>query len=420
MPLVPDAIPTWAALPFFALVMAMAALPLLLPHFWEKRSFQALVVAACSLPVAGLLVSRGFTAELSHSVTGYLTFIATLGALYVTAGGVFASADLEATPAVNVGFLLVGSLLASIIGTTGASVLVIRPLLRTNSQRKHTGHLVPFFILAVANAGGLLTPLGDPPLLVGFVGGVPFFWTLNLLPVWLLYNLSFAALLYAVDRRAYAREARVDLARDAAERTPFAVQGKRNLLLLGAIVGAAFLPEGFRELGLFAIAVASYVGTPREVHRLNSFAFAPIVEVALLFVGLFVCLVPIELMLGHVAKDLPIRHSYQLFWGSGVLSAVLDNAPTYAAFAALARGLSQGQAELVAGITPLKLIAISAGSVVMGATTYIGNGPNLMVKSIAERHGFSMPSFVRYAVFAFAAMLPAHAVMTAAFVVLER
>jgi Na+/H+ antiporter NhaD/arsenite permease-like protein len=299
-------------------------------------------------------------------------------------------------------------------------VLVIRPLLRTNSQRKHTGHLVPFFILAVANAGGLLTPLGDPPLLVGFVGGVPFFWTLNLLPIWLLYNLSFALFLYVVDRRAYARESHEALKRDASEQVPFAIKGKRNLMLLGAIVGAAFLPEIWRELGLVTIGLVSYFSTPREVHELNHFSFAPILEVALLFVGLFVCLVPIEVMLGYLAKDLPIHHSYQLFWGSGLLSAVLDNAPTYAAFAALARGLSQGQLELVAGITPLKLMAISAGSVVMGATTYIGNGPNLMVKSIAERSGFAMPSFVRYAVFAFVAMLPAHLIVTAAFILLER
>jgi Na+/H+ antiporter NhaD/arsenite permease-like protein len=398
----------------------MAALPLLLPHFWEKRAFQALIVSVCSLPVVGVLLQRGLHHELGHSVSGYLTFIATLGALYIAAGGVFASADLKATPGVNVGFLLVGSLLASVIGTTGASVLVLRPLLRTNSQRKYIGHLVPFFILAVANAGGLLTPLGDPPLLVGFVGGVPFFWTLKLFPIWLLYNATFAIFLYVVDRRAYAREAPSTLARDAAEQMPFSMRGKRNLLLLGAIVGAAFLPNVWRELGLVTIGLVSYFGTPREVHRLNSFAFAPIAEVALLFVGLFVCLVPIEVMLGYMAKDLPIRHSYQLFWGSGLLSAVLDNAPTYAAFAALGRGLSHGQPDLVAGIAPLKLMAVSAGSVVMGATTYIGNGPNLMVKSIAERAGYAMPSFVRYAVFAFAAMLPAHAVLTAAFILLER
>lgn len=398
----------------------MASLPLALPHFWEKRSFQALVVALCTLPVVAFLSQRGLSHELWHSVSGYVTFIATLGALYVAAGGIYASADLKATPAVNTAFVVVGALLASVIGTTGASVLTIRPLLRTNKQRKHIGHLVPFFILAVSNAGGLLTPLGDPPLLVGFVGGVPFFWTLKLLPVWLLYNTLFAVLLYIVDRRAYARESPESLARDDAEQIPLAVKGKRNLALLAAIIGAAFLPLGYREAGLIGIGLASYFGTPKEVHELNHFNFAPLVEVALLFVGLFVCLVPIELLLGVMAPQLPIQHSYQLFWGSGLLSAVLDNAPTYAAFAALARGLSHGHPDLVAGITPLMLMAVSAGSVVMGATTYIGNGPNLMVKSIAERSGITMPSFVRYAIFAFFTMLPAHIILTLAFIALER
>jgi Na+/H+ antiporter NhaD/arsenite permease-like protein len=406
--------------PFIGLVLSMATMPLVLPHFWEKRVFQSLVVATCALPIVVFLRSHGLAHELNHCVADYLTFIATLGALYVAAGGVYAAADLKATPAVNVAFLLCGSLLASVIGTTGASVLTIRPLLRTNKQREHIGHLVPFFILAVSNAGGLLTPLGDPPLLVGFVGGVPFFWTLHLLPFWLLYNLMFAGFLYFVDRRAYARESRAALQRDDAEQQPLTVKGKRNLALLAAIIGAAFLPPGFREAALIAIGLVSYFGTPKEVHELNHFSFGPIVEVALLFIGLFVCLVPIEVAMGYLAKDLPIQQSYQLFWGSGLLSAVLDNAPTYAAFAALAKGLSQGHPNLVAGITPLKLMAVSAGSVVMGATTYIGNGPNLMVKSIAERTGLVMPSFLRFAVFAFFAMLPAHLIVTFAFIALER
>jgi Na+/H+ antiporter NhaD/arsenite permease-like protein len=372
------------------------------------------------LPVVGYLTLNGHGPPVAHAAFEYVTFIATLGALYVTAGGVYAMADLEATPRANVGFLLVGSLLASVIGTTGASVLVIRPLLRTNSQRKHTAHLVPFFILAVANAGGLLTPLGDPPLLVGFVSGVPFFWTLRLLPVWLLYVGLFALALYVIDRRAYAQEPASALIRDRAEFKPLEIRGRRNLAWLLAIVGAAFLPPGLREVGMVAIALFSYFGTPRELHELNQFSLAPIFEVALLFVGLFTCLVPIEMALGRLAPELPLQHSWQLFWVSGALSAVLDNAPTYAGFAALARGLSHGHAGLVAGIDPIMLTAVSAGSVVMGATTYIGNGPNLMVKAIAERSGYSLPSFVRYALFAFAVMLPAHLIVTAALVFLER
>jgi Na+/H+ antiporter NhaD/arsenite permease-like protein len=417
---VSEALPSWTLLPFVGLVLSMAVLPLLARHWWERRWFQALVVAICTLPIVVFLYEQGHAGALGHAVAGYVTFIATLGALYVAAGGVFANADWKATPAVNVAFLLIGSLLASVIGTTGASVLMIRPLLRTNQQRKHTGHLVPFFILAVANAGGLLTPLGDPPLLVGFVGGVPFFWTLHLLPIWLLYNVLFAGLLFVVDRRAYAREAPEALARDEAEQQPLSVRGKRNLLLLGAIIGAAFLPPVFREVSLIAIGLVSYFGTPKAVHQVNQFSLSPIVEVGLLFAGLFVCLVPIELSLSQAAKELPLPHSYQLFWGSGLASAVLDNAPTYAAFAALARGSSHGQPDLVAGIAPLKLIAISAGCVVMGGTTYIGNGPNLMVKAIAERAGTVMPSFFRYAIFAFFVMLPAHLVVTVALIVLER
>jgi Na+/H+ antiporter NhaD/arsenite permease-like protein len=415
-----EALPAWTLFPFIGLVLAMAGLPLALPHLWEKRAFQALIVAACALPVALFLNQRGLRHELNHGLADYATFIATLGALYVAAGGVFANADLKATPAVNVAFLLGGSLLASVIGTTGASMLAIRPLLRTNQQRQHTSHLVPFFILAVANAGGLLTPLGDPPLLVGFIGGVPFFWTLRLWPFWLLYNVLFAALLYVFDSRAYARESAAALVRDASERQPWSVEGKRNLLWLLAVVPAAFLPPLWRELTLVAITLVSYFGTPKELHERNGFSFGPILEVALLFVGLFVCLVPVTLTLGVAAKDLPLAHSYQLFWGAGLLSALLDNAPTYAAFAALAKGMSQGQTELVAGIAPLKLMALSAGCVVMGATTYIGNGPNLMVKSIAERAGIVMPSFARYALFAFLAMLPAHLVVTLVLVLLER
>jgi Na+/H+ antiporter NhaD/arsenite permease-like protein len=405
--------------PFFVLVLAMAILPMAAPKAWEHRWFQGLVVVALSAPVAAKLLSSGLSDALVHTGGEYLAFIATLGALFVTAGGVYAMGDLEATPKTNVVFLLTGSILASVVGTTGASVLVIRPLLRTNSQREHTAHLVPFFILAVANAGGLLTPLGDPPLLMGFIQGVPFFWTLRLLPAWLLYVGSFAVGLYVMDKRAYAKESAEATSRDRTETVPLTVRGWHNLLLLCAIIGAAFLPPGFRELAMLTIAAASYFGTSKEVHRLNQFTLGPILEVALIFAGLFVCLIPIESGLASAASAMPLHRGWQLFWASGGLSAVLDNAPTYAAFAALSRGLSVGQEHLVAGITPLKLAAVSIGSVVMGATTYIGNGPNLIVKSIAERAGYSLPSFARFAIFAFAAMLPAHLVVSGILALLE-
>jgi Na+/H+ antiporter NhaD/arsenite permease-like protein len=407
-------------LPFPALVLAIASLPIVVPHFWEKRAFQAGVLAALSLPVILELVLCGRVDALSQTAGEYVSFITTLGALFVAAGGVYAMGDLEATPATNVVFLLAGSLLASVIGTTGASVLIIRPLLRTNSEREHTAHLVPFFILAVANAGGLLTPLGDPPLLMGFIEGVPFFWTLRLFPVWLLYIGSFAVGLYVIDRRAYARESAQAVEKDRTEKAPLQIRGAHNLLWLAAIIGAAFLPRGLRELAMVGIGLGSYFGTSREIHTLNQFSLAPLLEVALVFSGLFACLIPIESGLAERAAQLPLHHGWQLFWASGALSAVLDNAPTYAAFAALSRGLSAGHADLVAGITPLNLAAVSAGCVAMGATTYIGNGPNLIIKSIAEKSGYSVPSFGRFAFFAFAAMLPAHLVMTAVFAMMER
>lgn len=413
-------IPLWTLLPFGTLVLSMAVLPWVLPHFWERPSFQAIVVIACALPIVAFLVATGQSGALLHGASSYATFIATLGALYVVAGGVLAQANLRPIPATNVVLLLVGSALASLIGTTGASVLMIRPLLRINQARVHTRHLVPFFILAVSNAGGMLTPLGDPPLLMGFVDGVPFLWTLQLWPVWLLYNLLFATLLYLADRRASRREEPAVLQSLARPGPVVTVRGKRNLPFFLAIPLATFLPSPWREVALVVVMVSSYFVTPRDLHRENGFSLAPALEVGLVFAGLFICLVPVELTLSHAAHQLPIRSSYQLFWASGLLSAALDNAPTYAAFAALARSLSEGQPGLVAGIAPLKLMAISVGCVVMGATTYIGNGPNLLVKAIAERAGIAMPSFMRYALFALLAMLPAHAVVTITLLALER
>jgi Na+/H+ antiporter NhaD/arsenite permease-like protein len=293
-------------------------------------------------------------------------------------------------------------------------MLLIRPLLKTNQQRDHRAHLVPFFILIVANAGGLLLPLGDPPLLVGYIMGVPFFWTLRLFPIWILYVGSCLLAFYVVDRRAYARETRRALAADRSQVEPLSLLGRRNIAFLLAIVPAALLPAGFREGALLVIALLSFFATPDGVHQANGFSFGPIIEVASIFCGLFLCLGPIEVSLAAAAPKFPIQDAWQLFWGAGLLSSVLDNAPTYTAFAALARGLVHHSTELVAGIDPIKLAAISAGSVVMGATTYIGNGPNLMVKAVAEREHYEMPSFGRYFVFAFTTMLPAHLIVTAA------
>jgi Na+/H+ antiporter NhaD/arsenite permease-like protein len=274
--------------------------------------------------------------------------------------------------------------------------------------------------LIVANAGGLLTPLGDPPLLVGYIEGVPFFWTLQLFPIWLLYVGSGLTAFYVLESRAYHRESQAMRAADRSAAQPLALLGKRNVVFLLAIAPAALLPEGFREAALLAIGFAAYFSTPRAVHAANGFSFSPFAEVAVVFAGLFACLGPVEVTLARAAPRLPLQRAWQLFWGSGLSSSLLDNAPTYTAFAALARGLAKHSSTLVAGIEPIQLAAISAGCVVMGATTYIGNGPNLMIKALAERERYALPSFLGYAVFAFGTLLPAHLIVTAALWWLER
>ncbi|HET7542036.1 MAG TPA: sodium:proton antiporter [Polyangiaceae bacterium] len=412
--------PVWTLLPFPLLVLAIAICPIVIPHLWERHSLQLAAVASCTLPVVLYEVLSGRLALTLEGAKSYLAFVITLGALFTTSGGILLQGDIEATPRNNLLFLAFGATIASLIGTTGASMLLIRPLLRTNHQREHREHLVPFFILIVANTGGLLLPLGDPPLLVGYIMGVPFFWTLRLFPIWFLYAGTLLLTFYVLDARAYARETKQALAEDRREIEPLSLRGRRNLLFLAAIVPAALLPEGFREVSLLGIALLSYFTTPQAVHAANRFGFGPIIEVAIVFAGLFLCLGPIEVMLAHAAPEFPLRRAWQLFWGAGALSSVLDNAPTYSAFAALARGLARHSHELVAGIEPLALAAISAGSVVMGATTYIGNGPNLMVKAVAERESFRTPSFARYCVFAFVCLLPAHLILTAALWWLER
>lgn len=412
-------LPVWTLLPFPALVLGIAIIPLLAPRYWARRSVQIAVTVASTLPVVTYELVSARPAELIEGTRSYLAFIIVLGALFTASGGIHLKGDIEATPRTNLLFLLVGSVLANVIGTTGASMLLIRPLLKTNRQREQRAHLVPFFILIVANAGGLLTPLGGP-LLVGYVQGVPFFWTLRLFPIWFAYVATLLAVFYVKDRRAHRRESPAALNRDRSQREPLVLLGRRNLAFLSAIVPAALLPAGFREATLIAIALGSYFVTPRSVHRANSFSFGPISEVAILFAGLFLCLGPINVTLAAAAPRLPLQSAWQLFWGSGLLSSVLDNAPTYTAFAALARGLVSHSATLVAGIEPIKLAAISAGSVVMGATTYLGNGPNLMVKAVAEHERYAMPSFARYFLFAFLTMLPVHLVVTVALWWLDR
>lgn len=397
-------------IPFVLLLAGIAVLPLFAPHFWEKNRNKAIVSGVLALPI-GVWLSLNASELLLHSALEYVSFIALLGALFVVSGGIFIEGDLEASPKTNVTLMGIGAILANFIGTTGASMVLIRLLLRTNSQRRNTYHLPFFFILIVSNAGGLLTPLGDPPLFLGYLRGVPFFWTLRLFPLWVLGVAYLLTVLYVVDRRAYVAERPEDLIKDISQVQKMKIQGKGHIALLMGVVGSVFLPSPYREIVMVVIAVASLAMGPKEARQRNEFSYEPIVEVAVLFAGIFVTMVPALELLNVHGSALGLREAWQYFLTTGVLSSVLDNAPTYLTFLSAAQGL--GLPGEVVGIPHLHLAAISAGAVLMGANTYIGNGPNFMVKAIAESQGYPTPNFAAYAGKAIATLLPLYVVVTA-------
>jgi Na+/H+ antiporter NhaD/arsenite permease-like protein len=402
----------WVA-PFVALLLGIAILPLTAPRFWESNLRKLVVSAVLGLPVLVLYLNHHPQA-LVHAGADYVSFMVLLGSLFVIAGGVMVDGDLEATPRVNTAFLGLGALLASFVGTTGASMLLIRPLLRTNSERRRVTHTVVFFIFLVSNIGGCLTPLGDPPLFLGYLQGVPFGWTFRIAPAWLFTTGLLLCIYYIWDTKAHAREDRADRLQDRLTVKPLRVAGYENLLLLGGIVlAAAFLQAPWRELVMVAVAVGSLLRTDPELRRTNHFTFHPILEVAAIFAGIFLTMLPaLDLLRGRGA-DLGVREPWQFFWATGALSSFLDNAPTYLTFLALAQG--QGLAAEVVGVPHDILAAISLGAVFMGANTYIGNGPNFMVRSIAESRGVKMPSFGGYMLYSGAVLLPVFVLVTFAF-----
>ena len=402
----------WIA-PFALMLLAIAVLPLAVPRFWESNARKLAVSALLGLPVL-VLYARHDPSALAHTGHDYLSFIVLLGSLFVVSGGVLVTGDLEATPRTNTAFLGAGSVLASLIGTTGASVLLVRPLLATNQERRHVAHTVVFFIFIVSNTGGCLTPLGDPPLFLGYLRGVPFTWTLRLAPHWLLVNGLLLAVYYVWDRRTHAREPVAAVIRDRSVRQPIRVGGKRNLaLLLVLIASVAGLSAPYREVVMLAVAALSLAATPRAVHEANRFTFHAIAEVAALFAGIFLTMLPALEILHARGASLGLTTPRQFFWATGLLSSFLDNAPTYLTFLAVAQSL--GLPAQVAGVTHEVLAAISAGAVFMGANTYIGNGPNFMVRAIAEERGVRMPSFGGYMLYSGAILIPCFAVVTLVF-----
>lgn len=407
-------LPLWTVIPFVGLLLSIALLPLKAHHFWESHRNKALVAAFWSLPVIiYFLFVRHDTLEILHSMKDYVSFLLLLTALFIISGGIVIKGDIRATPAVNSGFLLIGAVLANFVGTTGASMLLIRPFLQTNSERRRTGHLPIFFIFLVSNIGGCLTPLGDPPLFMGFIKGVPFFWTLKLLPEWLVMIGMVLTVFYFYDRYQYEREERRDLIRDRELFIPLHLTGAVNFLWLAGVISALFMPFPRREGMLILMAVMSLLTSRRECRVANRFTYNPIVEVAVLFAGIFITMVPALVVLNTRAAELGIDRPWQFFWLTGSLSSFLDNTPTYLAFLSMAQGL--GLNGDIVGVPTAFLRAISVGAVFMGANSYIGNGPNFMVKVIAEEFNYRMPSFFGYMAYSAAVLVPLYLIQTLVF-----
>jgi Na+/H+ antiporter NhaD/arsenite permease-like protein len=431
------------ALPFIGILLTIATGPLLFPRLWHHH-YGKLAFVWGALTIAPLAALHGAPASLAafvHAMLGeYMSFIVLLFALYVVAGGVLVTGNLRGTPLVNTAILAFGTMIASVVGTTGAAMILIRPLIRANADRLNNVHVIVFFIFLVANIGGALSPLGDPPLFVGFLHGVDFFWTTQHL--WLETALVAGlvlAIFVVIDLRHYRRDRLVTTVGEAPRSTKVAVSGSINLLLIAAIIGvilisASWRPEiGFdvygtrvelqnlvRDAALVLVAILSLVLTPNEHRAANDFTWEPIREVAILFAGIFTCIVPVLAML-EAGKDGAFSwlltlvtardgspHDIAYFWLTGALSAFLDNAPTYLVFFELAGG----DARELMGPLSTTLAAISMGAVYMGAMTYIGNAPNFMVYAIATERGVKMPSFFGYMGWSALVLLPVFALLT--------
>jgi Na+/H+ antiporter NhaD/arsenite permease-like protein len=437
-----------SAAPFAVLLLAIAILPLFhgTHHWWEKNRNKFLISVSLALMTliyywlrhvgyhhAGESSEPGWNtvvAVLKDAILAdYVPFIVMLFSLYTISGNIRWEIGARPTPLINLALLTVGTVLASFIGTTGAAMLLIRPLLAVNQQRRFKRHTVIFFIFLVANIGGLLLPIGDPPLFLGYLRGVPFLWTLRLLPHWLFCAGLGLAVYFILELLAYRREANPNGPSSVAggDVPVFRAMGQINYLWLAAAVlsialvtpGKAFVgtdwivPGFIREIILLALTGLSWITSQAEVRRKNEFSFIPIGEVASLFIGIFICMVPPLEILQARGTELGLSQPWQFFWITGVLSSFLDNAPTYAVFFETALALQPG---VSLPLDPL-LIAISTGAVFMGANSYIGNGPNFMVKSIAEAQGVAMPGFFAYMLYSAAILLPIFILVTLLFLI---
>lgn len=404
-------IPLLSLLPFVLMLVSIAVFPLFWNHFWEKNKNKLYVAIVLSIPVVIYLLTNNFSHQLIHTMLfDYVPFLILLGALFTITGGILLTGDIEAKPKINTLFLGIGAVLASLMGTTGAAMLLIRPVIQTNKERTFKVHTILFFIAIVANCGGLLTPLGDPPLFMMYLRGAPFTWFFHLAPEWFVTNALLLIIYFFVDTYYYKKEPESAITRDESNIRPIKIEGKRNFIsLIGVVLAVAFLNEQYlsfininpyfkfiREAVIVLMAFLSMQFTPKLLRASNNFTWHPIEEVAYLFFGIFITMVPCLLYLESNAKQLGVETVSQFYYYTGLLSSFLDNTPTAVTFHSLALGLGITEGTLVAGIPELLLKAISTAAVFFGSMTYIGNGPNFMVKAVAEENNIKMLDFFSY------------------------
>lgn len=435
-------IPLWTSIPFVLMLLSIAIFPLVAEKWWEHNKNKLIVGLVLSIPVVIYMAINGLTVNLEHTVLyDYVPFIILLGALFVITGGIHIAGDIRATPMNNTLFLGIGYVIASLMGTTGAAMLLIRPLIMTNKERSFKVHTILFFIAAVANCGGLLTPLGDPPLFMLYLRGAHFSWFFHLLPEWGTTALLLLLIYYFVDKYYYKKETTKHIQRDDTQIKPLHITGKINFVfLIGVVLAVAFINKGtipamgeenasvflvfLREIALLILAALSLFFTKKQVRYYNRFTWTPIIEVAYLFIGIFVTMAPALIWLEGNAAKLGLTNAWQFYYTTGALSSFLDNTPTAVAFYDLAKGLVASGlpphlagTSMVAGVPEILLKAISTGAVFFGAITYIGNGPNFMVKSIAEESGIKMPGFFAYMYkFSLVILLPIYIIIQLLFV----
>lgn len=411
----PAEIHIFSAAPFLVLLGLIAIMPLTGYRLWNKIQVKLLVSVILSVPVLIYLSCQGYSnAVVHHLLFDYIPFIILLGGLFIISGGIFIYARQSGKPNVNVIFLATGAVLASFIGTTGASMLLIRPLIRSNEIRTNKTHIIVFFIAVVANTGGLLTPLGDPALFILYLRGVPFEWFLRLFPEWIFINCLLTGIFYIIDRRLYLKEFAGKLPKRHYSGFHFRMYGTLNLLWMAGVVAAISLinEKNFpglaarpylkyiRELIIVLMAILSMISSSKRNLKRNAFSWGPIMEVAALFLGIFITITPALLYLEQHAGIFRIHSPGEFYFATGFLSSILDNTPTAAVFHFLVMPLTSVYTQnpaMAEGIRADILIkAIALGAVAFGSITYIGNGPNFMVKAIAENNGIAMPGFFKY------------------------